>query len=196
MSAITSKMLIDDNEFPSLPKKVMKQTLLAPITKVRQEDPFNGLNTTQKKEKECFLKYLNEESFHRELVKFAEEYLCIRVKDASDLKYWAQYCKERSDKSCTTKTLFHCILEHDDLTYGIAYEHRFYHGGFEVNKFIIKEHNDGCCGYSCGFFQCPTGEPKKLHYCNDPHCEWDCGTLWCGCIDVCRGRCGFKGNEW
>jgi hypothetical protein len=26
-------------------------------------------------------------------------------------------------------------------------------------------------------------------------CGGDCGTLWCGCIDVCRGRCGLK-DSW
>lgn len=28
------------------------------------------------------------------------------------------------------------------------------------------------------------------HYCGDPDCYGDCGVLRCGCIDVCRGRCG------
>ena len=32
-------------------------------------------------------------------------------------------------------------------------------------------------------------------------CPGDCGTLWCGCIDVCRGRCGLndpldRGSRW
>lgn len=36
--------------------------------------------------------------------------------------------------------------------------------------------------------------PQKSHYCGDPECEWDCGELWCGCIDVCRGRCGFNSD--
>lgn len=27
-------------------------------------------------------------------------------------------------------------------------------------------------------------------YCGDPDCDYDCGTLSCGCIDMCRGRCG------
>jgi hypothetical protein len=26
--------------------------------------------------------------------------------------------------------------------------------------------------------------------CQDLNCIWDCGTLNCGCIDVCRNRCG------
>ncbi len=26
--------------------------------------------------------------------------------------------------------------------------------------------------------------------CGDRRCLHDCGLLWCGCIDVCRGRCG------
>lgn len=32
---------------------------------------------------------------------------------------------------------------------------------------------------------------KNIHHCGDPECEWDCGELWCGCIDICRGSCGF-----
>ena len=34
-------------------------------------------------------------------------------------------------------------------------------------------------------------QPTRTHYCGDKNCEWDCGELWCGCIDQCRGRCGF-----
>jgi len=35
--------------------------------------------------------------------------------------------------------------------------------------------------------------PKEiLHYCNEYLCEGDCGVLDCGCIDVCRGRCGRR----
>ena len=29
-------------------------------------------------------------------------------------------------------------------------------------------------------------ERKRVHYCGDPTCEWNCGILVCGCIDVCR----------
>jgi hypothetical protein len=32
-------------------------------------------------------------------------------------------------------------------------------------------------------------EYKCPCYCDG--CPGDCGTLWCGCIDVCRGRCGL-----
>jgi hypothetical protein len=28
--------------------------------------------------------------------------------------------------------------------------------------------------------------------CGDPKCDGKCGTLLCGCIDVCRGRCGLR----
>ncbi len=31
---------------------------------------------------------------------------------------------------------------------------------------------------------------KEKHYCGDYDCAGDCGVLWCGCIDVCRKRCG------
>ena len=32
----------------------------------------------------------------------------------------------------------------------------------------------------------------RVHYCDDIDCQWDCGVLDCGCIDLCRGRCGFN----
>ena len=35
----------------------------------------------------------------------------------------------------------------------------------------------------------------RVHYCGDPSCKEDCGELWCGCIDVCRGRCGTRRFE-
>jgi hypothetical protein len=31
-----------------------------------------------------------------------------------------------------------------------------------------------------------------IHYCNDIWCDGHCGTLYCGCIDVCRGYCGGR----
>ena len=31
-----------------------------------------------------------------------------------------------------------------------------------------------------------------VHYCDDIWCQGGCGTLDCGCIDVCRGRCGMR----
>jgi hypothetical protein len=36
-------------------------------------------------------------------------------------------------------------------------------------------------------YQCP---------CYVKGCDGDCGTLWCGCIDVCRGRCGLKDHDY
>ena len=33
---------------------------------------------------------------------------------------------------------------------------------------------------------------EQVHYCGDKECDWGCGTLDCGCIDQCRGRCGFR----
>jgi hypothetical protein len=38
----------------------------------------------------------------------------------------------------------------------------------------------------------PENKQTNIHHCGDEYCEWDCGELWCGCIDVCRGRCGFR----
>ncbi len=53
-----------------------------------------------------------------------------------------------------------------------------------------------CCNW-CGkntLCDCNT-EITKAHYCGDWLCPGDCGTLDCGCIDQCRGRCGFRGRE-
>jgi hypothetical protein len=29
-----------------------------------------------------------------------------------------------------------------------------------------------------------------VHHCGDILCDSNCGTLYCGCIDLCRGLCG------
>ena len=33
---------------------------------------------------------------------------------------------------------------------------------------------------------------NRICYCGNKKCEWDCGVLDCGCIDICRGICGCK----
>ena len=33
-------------------------------------------------------------------------------------------------------------------------------------------------------------DEESWHYCGNWLCPGDCGTLVCGCIDVCRGKCG------
>lgn len=68
----------------------------------------------------------------------------------------------------------------------------------------VTEMNSGCgfCGKESG---CDCNEEiclpssKNICYCYDEDCGWDCGVLWCGCIDVCRGRCGLNNdrfNRW
>jgi hypothetical protein len=34
-------------------------------------------------------------------------------------------------------------------------------------------------------------DSDSVHYCYDIWCDGYCGTLRCGCIDVCRSRCGM-----
>jgi len=36
------------------------------------------------------------------------------------------------------------------------------------------------------------GEGNWICYCRDVDCPGGCGTLSCGCIDICRGRCGLR----
>ena len=35
-------------------------------------------------------------------------------------------------------------------------------------------------------------EDDFICYCNDMYCDGKCGTLSCGCLDVCHNRCGFN----
>ena len=37
-------------------------------------------------------------------------------------------------------------------------------------------------------FRDELSEANYLCHCKDDECIGDCGTLWCGCIDVCRRR--------
>lgn len=48
------------------------------------------------------------------------------------------------------------------------------------------EKNTGCHCNDEIYTGCP---------CYDRLCPGDCGTLWCGCIDVCRNRCGLRDDE-
>ena len=60
------------------------------------------------------------------------------------------------------------------------------------------------CGFcsstkGCGCNEEILVESKRVCPCYDEDCNWDCGTLWCGCIDVCRNRCGLNSdrfNRW
>lgn len=47
-------------------------------------------------------------------------------------------------------------------------------------------YND-CEGYVIGC----RGVGSEKHYCGMNYCQGGCGVLWCGCIDVCRRRCGY-----
>lgn len=48
----------------------------------------------------------------------------------------------------------------------------------------------GFCSGTDGLCNC-NDEILTRHYCGDWMCVGDCGVLVCGCIDVCRGRCGM-----
>jgi hypothetical protein len=61
-------------------------------------------------------------------------------------------------------------------------------------------HDEDPCE-DCGQYDCVCAELKEdarlarhRRICGISTCEGDCGTLDCGCIDVCRGRCGLR--EW
>ena len=54
--------------------------------------------------------------------------------------------------------------------------------------------------YEPGYTECANcydtilndGSTNVLCYCRDWLCPGTCGELQCGCIDVCRGRCGLR----
>ena len=37
---------------------------------------------------------------------------------------------------------------------------------------------------------------SKVCACDDVWCEGYCGTLYCGCINICRGKCGATYNSY
>ena len=57
---------------------------------------------------------------------------------------------------------------------------------------IILEIEEANRKWSCGKGPYPK---ERLHYCNNYFCSGDCGLLACGCIDICRGRCGRCGRR-
>ncbi len=56
----------------------------------------------------------------------------------------------------------------------------------EAEMCAFCETNTGCRCNDDIYSRCP---------CSDTRCPGDCGTLWCGCIDVCRNRCGLRDDE-
>ncbi len=53
---------------------------------------------------------------------------------------------------------------------------------------------DWCEKCECPFGTCICAELKyereneRVHHCGDPICQWNCGVLRCGCIDICRNH--------
>lgn len=71
----------------------------------------------------------------------------------------------------------------------------------EKKEYAIEDACVSCyilgCNGKCGESrESEENEYKCPCYCEG--CPGDCGTLWCGCIDVCRGRCGLNDprNPW
>lgn len=67
--------------------------------------------------------------------------------------------------------------EDDLLESDLQYEYDNYNGYDEYDQYHAPEEEETCV-------------------CNYAKCQGDCGTLRCGCIDVCRGRCGAQDNCW
>ena len=107
----------------------------------------------------------------------------------------AYYTRERND----FKTLRDLMAFLHDKVDTIAWR------GYEMTIYLEL---DGTTGYGCPILQtiryrCDEAHAKRLeeidnevlhssrryHYCGDPECDWDCGVLPCGCIDLCRKFC-------
>lgn len=53
-----------------------------------------------------------------------------------------------------------------------------------------------CCVWCGKNTLCDCNEEiRTAHHCGDWMCPGDCGVLWCGCIDQCRGRCGISNDS-
>ena len=66
-----------------------------------------------------------------------------------------------------------------------------YANDYEYDRVHAESHDDT-------EYKCPLGNVGNDSYkcpCYVDECPGDCGTLWCGCIDVCRGRCGIREYE-
>ena len=60
----------------------------------------------------------------------------------------------------------------------------------DICKYCSDNHED--CIWDLLQTNYRTEDKGLAHYCGDWLCPGDCGVLDCGCIDICRGRCGFK----
>ena len=63
-----------------------------------------------------------------------------------------------------------------------------------VNEFLLN----GICrtcklkDRSCKCFRFTTNYKEMICYCGDKKCEFNCGLLECGCIDICRKHIDFN----
>ncbi len=58
------------------------------------------------------------------------------------------------------------------------------------------ESEDDGCAFCHTYTGCDCNQEISYRCaCSDWMCPGDCGTLWCGCIDVCRGRCGMRDDS-
>ena len=62
---------------------------------------------------------------------------------------------------------------------------------YELDYKCYKCNKTDCYNYCEGYIIGCCGVGTDKHYCGMDYCNGGCGVLWCGCIDVCRRRCGL-----
>ena len=87
-----------------------------------------------------------------------------------------------------------CIHEHytvkGNKTCPTCNTHIEYDDDDRYSDYSYHRNEDDSC-HNCGYSNCVCGyEEDDECACGCAGCEGNCGTLRCGCIDVCRGRCG------
>ena len=74
---------------------------------------------------------------------------------------------------------------------------------FEVNKEFVELHCNHKIQITPENFKKTVsillnyaGDDNWICFCREVDCPGGCGTLSCGCIDVCRGRCGASNRDY
>lgn len=60
------------------------------------------------------------------------------------------------------------------------------------NNFLTSEQTEALNVFISLPYKSYYAKYHSIHHCDNIDCEGDCGVLLCGCIDICRSRCGFN----
>jgi hypothetical protein len=97
-----------------------------------------------------------------EIKKSVDEWIQIRMKDAYS----------------------NFLIAFEGVAFGIDSEFLYRHGNKKIQIYPMDIHDTIHVEFHYA------GEDDWICYCREVDCPGSCGVLACGCIDICRGRCG------